>query len=141
MNNSHLTAIHRKTLSTPAKRLKELGLLTGRILDYGCGHGTDCSLLECEGYDLYYRPAMPEGKFDTILCTYVLNVLPDEAERDSILKDIASRLSPGGKGYITVRNDTESLNGWTKRGTFQALIKLDLPVVIKQAGFVTYVLT
>lgn len=110
-------------------------------MDYGCGHGTDCSLLECEGYDLYYRPAMPEGKFDTILCTYVLNVLPDEAERDSILKDIASRLSPGGKGYITVRNDTESLNGWTKRGTFQALIKLDLPVVIKQAGFVTYVLT
>jgi SAM-dependent methyltransferase len=99
------TAIQRSKLSTPAAWLLKNGKLqSGRGLDYGCGKGFDASHLRFEGYDPYYRPVMPEGLFDVITCTYVLNVLPPE-DRIAVLMDIERRLQPDGVAYVTVRRD------------------------------------
>ena len=127
-NKPHLTAIHRKDISLPTKYLQKRSLLIGRILDYGCGHGHDCDALGFEGYDPHWRPTPPNGKFDTIICNYVLNVL-EESEWQGVLDSISGLLFEGGKAYITVRTDKDSLNGWTSKGTYQCEVKLDLPLV------------
>jgi hypothetical protein len=81
---------------------------------------------------------MPEGKFDTIFCNYVLNVIPDLTERENVVSLIESKLESGGVAYISVRNDRSALNGYTKRGTWQGLIVLDLPIVARNANFTVF---
>src|SRR5210317_1528524 len=89
------TAIHRTKPSAPLTRL--LPELEGRrspilkkhhfrILDYGCGHGKDVEHLRSLGYNAYgWDPyhgdttiRLPVWKWDVILCTYVLNVIPED---------------------------------------------------------------
>ena len=130
-NRSHLTAISRKDLSLPVRWLKKQGLLQGRMLDYG--RGFDCDCLSCEGYDPYYRPIVPEGKFNTIFCVYVLNILPDPKEREDVLDSIGILLENDGKAYIAVRLGMKE--GWTSRKTYQGLVELDLPVIKKCSTF------
>lgn len=138
MSKAHLTAIARKTVSAPMRRLSDAGLLSGRMLDYGCGKGYDASEFGMESYDPHYQPIMPDGQFETVTCNFVLNVIASAGERDRVLRDIHARLAPGGTAYITVRNDRKSLCGTTSKGTWQGLITLSLPVVARTAGFVTY---
>jgi len=123
----------------PATRLSAAGLLQGRCLDYGCGRGFDADYFGIEGYDPYYRKQYPEGKFETILCIYVLNVLQDESERIGVLQSILSLLEPGGSAYITVRRDIKR-PGVTSRGTYQGLIELALPILHKTSSYITYIL-
>jgi hypothetical protein len=137
-NKSHKTALHRKQPSAPARKLVEKKLITGRTLDYGCGHGTDADTYGWEKYDPYFFPDRPQGLFDTVLNTFVLNVIPDISQREAVLSDIAAYLAHNGSAYITVRADKEALNGWTSIGTWQGLIVLPLPVVCKTSGYVTY---
>ena len=113
------------------KLLDKEGLLDGRILDYGCGRGFDAGELGLEAYDPYFFPDMPKGKFDTITCNYVLNVVSEEIEA-WILHDIEERLTSNGVAYITVRRD---LNG---QEPTQRIVKLDLPIVEENAGFCIY---
>ena len=127
-NRSHLTAIHRKSLSVPTKYLLNKGLLVGRVLDFGCGHGFDCDLLGIDGYDPHWRDHDLVGEYDTIICNYVLNVL-EESEHQAILDRILGLLRDGGRAYITVRTDKKSLNGWTTRGTYQCEVVLNLPLI------------
>jgi ATP adenylyltransferase len=52
-----------------------MGQIRGRVLDFGCGLGADVLFLrkngfETIGYDPYYAPEIPEGRFDTILSNY-----------------------------------------------------------------------
>lgn len=136
MNKSHLTAIVRKSLSLPVKYLKKNNLLIGRMLDYGCGRGYDCQFLECEGYDPFYQPVVPQGKFDTIYCVYVLNVLSEVGERNSVLREISGFLTDDGLGYIAVRRNVKE--GWTTRGTYQCNPLLDLPSVKLTSTFEIY---
>ena len=73
INHPYLTAIKRTELSVPTRYLIQHDLLEGRILDFGCGFGFDTDELKRQGYniigyDYYYRPDFPEGKFDTIIC-------------------------------------------------------------------------
>lgn len=138
MNKRHLTAISRSVMSTPARYLNEHSLLKGRALDFGCGKGKDAQELGIEGYDPHYRPAKPQGQFDTIMCNFVLNVIEDSAERQIVLHEIMSLLSDDGVAYVSVRNDRKNLNGWTKKGTWQGFIELDLPVVKRTSTFVMY---
>ena len=138
MSKAHLTAIARTTASQPMKRLYELGRLYGRALDYGCGRGYDADEFGMDRYDPHYQPVKPEGLFATITCNYVLNVIESHEARMTVLRDIQARLVPGGKAYITVRADKKALIGTTSKGTWQGYITLDLPVVTKRAGFVTY---
>lgn len=137
----HLTAIARRSPSKPAQKLDSLGLLAGRKLDYGCGRGMDAETYDMERYDPYYQPNMPDGQFDTITCTFVLNVIPDERERNDVIDNIRKKLTPDGRAYITVRRDTRALNGVTSRGTWQGLIELDYPIIASGTGFVTYEVT
>ena len=148
------TAIKRKTLSQPVKHLINTGALdrlkpNSRVLDYGCGRGSDIEYLqslypevEIVGYDPNHRPQKPKGKFDLILNNYVLNVVADKADRNSILDDILYYLKPSGIAYISVRDDRESLKGVTSKGTYQDVIKLRLPVHKHSSGsFVMYRMT
>ena len=78
--HSHLAIKERKSLSYPTRRLLSMGLVRGRVLDFGCGTGIDVAFLrkqglEVTGYDPHYAPEPPDGRFDTILCHYVLNCI------------------------------------------------------------------
>lgn len=144
-NKSYLTALNRTGPSGPLKYLLENKIITnaGRILDYGCGKGADVVTLynlgaDVMGYDSYYQSFPPGEGFDIILCTFVLNVLPRKSERDAVLQSINDKLTDDGAAYISVRNDRKHLNGWTKRGTWQGYIVLDLPVVHRTGSYVMY---
>lgn len=113
--NAHLTVKERKNPSFPTTHLYQNKLLQGRILDFGCGLGKDVEFLQQQGfevvaYDNHYCPDYPTGKFDTILCNYVLNVLLPE-EQTLVLMQIAELLKPTGKAFFTVRRDLKK-NGY-----------------------------
>ncbi len=107
--NAHLTVKERQHASFPTRHLHQNGYLHGRILDFGCGLGRDVTFLqqngyEVEGYDPYYAKEFPKGKFDTIICNYVLNVLMPE-EQAGVLMEVSELLKPSGTAYFTVRRD------------------------------------
>lgn len=109
--NSHLTVKERQQVSFPARQLFDRRLLHGRLLDFGSGLGADVDFLrqkglDITGYDPHYLPDPPQGRFDTVLCTYVLNVLLPE-EQAHVLMAVAELLRPGGKAYFTVRRDLQ----------------------------------
>ena len=125
------TAIKRTAISAPTRELQNRGLLVGRVLDYGCGYGEDAREFGFEVYDPYFFPRIPEGKFDTIICNYVLNVVPKEVQ-NWIVRDIERRLNPNGFAYLTVRRD---LNGNEET---QRIVRLKLPVLTESNGYCIY---
>ena len=109
VNHPYLTAIKRTDLSVPVRYLLQHSLLKGRILDFGCGFGYDTDELKRRGYDIigydyYYRTEYPDGKFDTIFCVYVLNVLEPYAQAE-VMMNVSNLLSPKGTAYFAVRRD------------------------------------
>jgi diadenosine tetraphosphate (Ap4A) HIT family hydrolase len=85
--------------------------MRGRVLDFGSGLGEDVVFLrqrgfDVSGYDPYYAPDPPQGKFDTILCLYVLNVLLPE-EQAHVLMAVSELLAPTGRAYFAVRRDIQ----------------------------------
>ncbi len=105
MRTTKQTAMTRKTVSAPARRLRNGGYLKGRGLDFGSGKGLDAGMLGLEAYDPNYGPFQkPFGPYDTILCTYVLNTV-DADTSNEILRSIQSLLSTHGNAFITVRRD------------------------------------
>lgn len=107
--NSHLTVKERTGPSFPTKKLWQMKRIVGEVLDFGCGSGTDVSFLKQKnvniaGFDPRYFPDYPKGKFDTILCHYVLNVLLPE-EQAHVLMAVSELLKPGGHAYFSVRRD------------------------------------
>jgi hypothetical protein len=110
--------------------------LIGRLLDFGCGWGFDANFYQMDAYDPFYFPRLPQGEFNTITCTYVINVLLPE-ERMYALRYIHSLLARGGSAYITVRRDVQN-EGWTKAGTYQENAVLGLESVRKCASYEIY---
>lgn len=125
---SSRTAIHRTKPSAPLLALLERKLILGNVLDYGGGRGQDylylCSMDKYyEDFDVNYwdpnfeflgmkliekeNPYILRTKFDTVLCTYVLNVLLPE-KRKKVIEHIQSILSLDGSAFITVRADKVS---------------------------------
>ena len=133
---SQLTAIRRVSPSAPARHLHGAGLLRGRLLDYGCGHGRDADSYGMDRYDPHWHPDRPRGRYDTVTCTYVLNVL-DPGHIRYVLEDIQGLLAPWGTAYLAVRRD---LGGRTRRGrgTLQRNVVLPLPVVRETGGYCIY---
>jgi len=87
--------------------LLDHGRLKGRLLDYGCGRGSDADKVGADKFDTHWAPAEPAGPYDTVTCLYVLNVLPRAAERREVVQRIRALLAPGGTGWIAVRNDLD----------------------------------
>jgi ATP adenylyltransferase len=107
--NSHLTAKERDKVSYPTRRLYNMGVIEGEVLDFGSGFGKDAEFLNskgisCTNYDPHYFPDYPDKKFDTILCQYVLNVLLPEEQAD-VLMAVSELLKPAGKAFFSVRRD------------------------------------
>jgi ATP adenylyltransferase len=109
--NSHLTVKERSQASFPVRHLLRAGRIRGRLLDFGSGLGEDIVFLyqrgfDVSGYDPHYAPDLPQGKFDTILCLYVLNVLLPE-EQAHVLMAVSELLAPTGRAYFAVRRDIQ----------------------------------
>jgi diadenosine tetraphosphate (Ap4A) HIT family hydrolase len=143
---NHLTAKERDKLSFPARILLNKNLITGKTLDFGCGFGKDVEVLksqgiEISGYDNHYFPEYPTGKFDTILCFYVLNVLLPE-EQTKVLIEISRLLKPTGKAYFAVRRDIKYEGFRThkihQKPTYQCIVKLGYKSVFKNENVEIY---
>ncbi|MEX1013854.1 MAG: bifunctional class I SAM-dependent methyltransferase/HIT family protein [Candidatus Paceibacterota bacterium] len=130
--NSHLTAKEREKVSYPTRKLFNMGVIDGDVLDFGSGFGKDVEFLNskninCTAYDPFHAPDYPIQKFDTILCQYVLNVLLPE-EQPEVLMSVSELLKPTGKAYFTVRRDLKR-TGFRKHyvhevPTYQCNVKL-----------------
>jgi diadenosine tetraphosphate (Ap4A) HIT family hydrolase len=145
-NHPHLTAIRRTELSVPTRYLLNQGLLKGRILDFGCGLGYDTDELRRRGFDIigydnYYRTDYPQGKFDTIICNYVLNVL-EPYDQAVVLMSISNLLSSKGIAYFAVRRDLEEegfrLHAIHKQYTYQCNVKLPFKSLVKNSSYELY---
>lgn len=137
------TAISRRTISAPAKFLWKQDLIEGKVLDYGCGKGRDVVDLQeigfdITGYDPFHIPwnKPVKSKYDTILCTYVLNVV-DRQTRATIIRNIQRLLRPEGKAYITVRRDIKK-EGLTKRNTYQFNVELPFKKIEENSNYCIY---
>ena len=102
----HKTAKARKRLSGPMVHLRNVGLLWGKRLDYGCGRGFDAEVMGFDAaYDPHFRPKLDRRhRFDIITCIYVLNVVSEEVQRE-IIADVNSLLLSDGMAYFAVRRD------------------------------------
>lgn len=121
------TAMTRVRPSAPARHLKKKGLIKYPALDYGCGLGADARAYKLQKYDPEFHPIPPEGKFKTILCTYVLNTLPMKEDAEQVLQEIWNLLDEDGVAYVTVRRDSQALKGRTQRG-YQWFVMLDADI-------------
>ena len=136
---SHLTVKERKQASFPVRYLLRAGLIRGRVLDFGCGLGADVAFLrekgfDVTGYDPYYAPDPPQGKFDVILCLYVLNVLlPDE--QSHVLMAVSELLQPNGRAYFAVRRDIQTdgfrIHAKHKVNVYQCNVKLPYQSILR----------
>lgn len=142
------TAKARTKPSGPIQSLFAKGYIRGDTLDYGGGKGADTQWLWEQTFDTtsglklikhfdpnyFWNGAQfveqtnkykSTTQFDTVTCTYVLNVL-FASDRDNVVSHIRSILKPSGKAYITVRADHRQVKGKpfqdgviTTRQTFQ----------------------
>ncbi len=88
-----------------------------RGLDYGCGHTPTLfhllreSGLHCENYDLFFFPEPPDGVFDYIFCTEVVEHFFEPGKE---WKRMVSLVKPGG--FLTIMTwpwtDLESFGSW-----------------------------
>ena len=115
--------MHRKVPSVPLLKAveKEFIMREHRVLDYGCGRGTDLAWLvkngySAEGYDNYYQPKLPTGSFDVVISSYVLNVIPESKMRLEVLKHMKSLCN--GRLITTVRSAT-SVTTQAKKGNWK----------------------
>jgi SAM-dependent methyltransferase len=88
------------------------GVLAGRVLDYGCGDGRYRAIIERAGHEWhgYDRGAFPgnasggdvggepDGEYDSVLCTQVLQYAPRPEE---FVRALGRYLRPGGALAIT----------------------------------------
>lgn len=136
---SYLTSPRRNRPSIPARLLNTKA--KGRILDFGCGYGFDANYFGWQKYDKFHFPEYPTGKFDTIFCFYVLNVLDTKYKRQKVLREIKNLLAVGGIAYIAVRRDKDCNNTFRGRGTYQHKVYLKLPIFKETSDYCIYILT
>ena len=129
------TAMKRQKVSAPVRWLQQKELLKGRILDYGSGRSFDADALSSDRYDPYWHPVKPTGKYDTIICNYVLNVVGEEVQ-GVIIKDIRNLLKKDGIAYVSVRRDIKGKKRVDRK--VQRWVELDFPTVNKTTDYEMY---
>lgn len=144
-NYSFNTAIKRTRPSLPLRNLLNNKSISGNVLDYGCGKGFDAEYLgnlgySVDSYDPYWKPdGIKKQSYNSIVCSYVLNVLKTDEEILAVIRKAASLLSKDGKAYFSVRRDVKK-SGFTSRG-FQRNVVLSAPVLYEKSGsFCTYII-
>jgi hypothetical protein len=138
MSNSHKTAMGRVKPSAPMVYLETQGVILAGGLDFGCGKGFDAEYYGMDKYDPHFHPEFPRKRYSVITCNYVLNTLSNADERASVITEVDSLLTEDGIAYVTVRNDRDKLNGWTKKGTYQCLVILPFDVIRHVKGYRMY---
>ena len=90
----HKAAISRNELSKPVFAAIQQKVLKpdNTFFDYGCGKGSDVSILQDQGYkaigwDPYHASESKKQQADVINLGYVINVIEDPIERKEVLKD------------------------------------------------------
>lgn len=140
-SNMKYTAVARKKPSAPLRYLSEHNLLVGDCLDYGSGRGFDADYYGMDKYDPYKAEWSnillgTYKRYDTIVCSYVLNVVPMEVEYE-ILDNIQCLLKGDGTAYISVRRDFNRFHLSAK--TLQRKVVLQLEsVYLKKNRFEIY---
>jgi len=128
MVTGYKTAMVRKTGSAPLRWLLDNRPLTigNTVLDYGCGRGADVEHLNANsksatGYDPHWQPILPEGKFQTVLCTFVLNVITEEEQKELLVR-LGQLVTDDGDIFISVRRDLPK-EGAKGRGCIQRYVE------------------
>ncbi len=134
------TAMTRDAPSAPMQWLSKRGLLEGRCLDSGCGRGFDAKHFGMAGWDPNWMPWRMWGKWDTITCIYVLNVVP-EWEVESVVARVRALLSPRGMAYFAVRRDLSAEEVAGVEGVVQRIVRLDprwAKLIVETESFAVY---
>jgi len=121
-------------MSLPARYLRDKGLIKNKILDYGSGRGKDAMELGADCYDPTFAPDPPTEKYDTILCTYVLNVV-SKATEHKVVEKVRGLLAEGGRAYFTVRRDVP-IEGTVS----QRYVRMSMPILRETSTHCIYVL-
>lgn len=135
-----ITAITRNKPSVPARWLFANKLLKGKCLDYGSGRGTDALIYGMDEYDPQFKPKFPTKLYDTITCTYVLNIISPEVQSDVISKVVAL-LKKDGTAYFAVRRDIPiegKQGGNCKEYYHQFYVILSLPCIRELSTYAIY---
>src|SRR5262245_53096860 len=131
------TAVKRDRPSQAAEVLIGRGLVRGRVLDFGCGFGFDADHFGWDGYDPFYRPKEPEGEYDTVLCTLLLNAL-SRNNRAKVLNRIRGLLAANGIVYLGVARNVPVTGKMGVHHSLQNYVVLTLPVVFEDDKLAIY---
>ncbi|BDA76068.1 hypothetical protein CAL7716_102340 (plasmid) [Calothrix sp. PCC 7716] len=123
------TAIHRTKLSQPIKGAIARGIIheNSQLLDIGCGHRSDCNLLNQQGikavgFDPYYYPQLELIQpTEVISLNFVINVIECPFEREYVLKWAWELTKQWLIIAVQLHNPSKNRIGeiQTKKGTFQ----------------------
>jgi hypothetical protein len=107
----------RKFESKASKILKELNVIKGSTIDYGCGYGFDADLNNWDKYDPYYFENKLDKLYDTVVCINVLSAVSSKI-RNEIIESIREILNDEGTAYLCVPRNipiTGKLSGFHRR--------------------------
>ncbi len=130
-------AIQRETVSKTAQFLQDQRLLRGRILDYGCGFGFDADHFGWEAFDPHYRQKLPVGRFDTIVCNHVANMLTRDS-RQEVFRALQGLLAANGKAYVSVSRKIPRTGKIALRKRIQNFVVLTLPSLFRDEELEIY---
>ncbi len=110
------------------------------VLDYGAGrypklvqeYLKEEGVKWVESYDPYNSEisTKPEGEFDVVICSNVLNVIARDGDLEDTVADIASKLHEDGTAYVQVYTgdrsgkSSETTRGWQRNSLLAHYVNL-----------------